>query len=444
MSLTIEKLRRAAQGSSESTIDHALGSASADEIAQMLPQTVPADRFLRIVLRNRLAKKWPLTSDEYQDACIFLAAERVGAGGRAFASELGIPGNEYATLNDAVLERHIEATDADHRIAAAQMMRPGHLHLIERRLAVEDDERARAGLREAGQRIAGERGAPPSALLSGPDRLAQLVRLFGRDKGWLRWSTAAACFGQDAEELRAAASELPMIHSSGAFFFVAEGGRTPPPLVPDLGDARELALRMACSDALGRVKAFAPTHARQLAEFWLRAQTGLWLPDLRYWLGLPDLASAFEGVLLRAGTTPLRCHGGQIEGGVDLNAVLVMHHPIHGDSPWQDEAPKWQTNRPHLGQDELPDFEAAPEVAFADWTRRTKALGYEGVREQRAVIHTVRTVGNVRIHHSGHGEGYGKGPQRIREVSFPTHSDAAVSEVVWDVRRLLGIDPLKG
>lgn len=440
--LNVEDLRRAAASDDpEPAIDGALGAAPAEAIASVLAQTIPADRFLRIVLRNRLAKAWPVTDDRYQDSCFFLAAERVRLGGRAYASELGIPGNEYATLNETVLERQIRSPDGNHRIAAAQMMRPPHLHLLEGQLKAELDDQVRAALALAGRRIAGERGSPVSTLLTRPERLAQLVRLFGQNKGWLRWSTAAECFGAEGDELRSAADQAPAIHTSGAYFFVGE--RVPPQLDPEFVDNRAAALRLAYA-ALSPSKELALKDARTLAELWLRAQTPLWLADVRYWLGLPTVASAFEGVVLRADETLLKVHGGKVTGDADHNAMVVIHHPRDGaEALARMQAPAWQTDRPIFTSNDLPELTAAAPIELAAWNKRTKALGYADVRAERAVIHTVRSVGGVQIHHSGHGEGYGTGPQKILSVSYPRHSAAAVSEVVWDVRRLLGIDPLE-
>lgn len=381
-----------------------------------------------------------MTTDAYQRAVFFLAAERVASGARAYATELGIPGNEYATLNTPVLEAQLRSAEGHRRVAAAQMMRPSHLPFLERQHEAESDAQVRAALAVAGRRIAGERGAPPSALLPASERLAQLARLFGRDKGWLRWSTAAACLAADEDAVRAAAAHEPTLQSSDAYVFVAEGGRRPPALVPEQTDDREAALRLAHA-ALSRTKELALKDARTLALLWLRAQSSLWLPDLRYWLGLPVIASALEGVLLRTESATLQIHEGKVEGDADANAVVVLHHPKHGAVSPERPAPAWQTDRPLFGASDLPDFAAHP-IELAAWKKRAKALGYEEVKERRAVIHTMRSVGGVRIHHSGHGDGYGDGPQTILSVSYPRHSEAAVSEVVSDIRRLLGIDPL--
>ncbi len=69
-------LKNAAAGEDpEAAIDVVLAGVSAETIASLLAQTSATDRFLRIVLRNRLARVWPVTTDAYQAACFVLAAE---------------------------------------------------------------------------------------------------------------------------------------------------------------------------------------------------------------------------------------------------------------------------------------------------------------------------------------------------------------------------------
>ena len=98
------------------------------------------------------------------------------------------------------------------------------------------------------------------------------------------------------------------------------------PREPARGDPLEEEL--AAKDALG------------LVQLWLRAQTNLWLPEVRYWLALPAMANALEGVLRYAETTIVQVHDGAIEGHIDANGMVVVHHPIDGAaSPRRTPAP---------------------------------------------------------------------------------------------------------
>jgi len=142
---------------------------------------------------------------------------------------------------------------------------------------------------------------------------------------------------------------------------------------------------------------------------------------------------------------------GQVTSSFDDNAFVRVAHPSQvsaGD--WSGDEPNWQTDRPAFTRGDMPALGPdAPSVPHADWLKRCRALGYAPIREQRAVVTSVRWIGDVRLSHSGYGEGYGdKSDQRLREVSYPQPADprlseVIVSEVVWDVRRLLGVDPLK-
>ena len=167
---------------------------------------------------------------------------------------------------------------------------------------------------------------------------------------------------------------------------------------------------------------------------------------LRLWLGIEELASAMEGVLLRNGTTLVSVVEGSIDGEVDPNAQVLLAHPMTvDDGEWRGCEPSWQRDRPTYTKGDMPELgDASPRIAHADWLKRCRALGYSGHREQRAVVRTSRTIGMVTLSHSGYGHGYGdKSEQELREVSFPQAPAAVVSEAVWDIRRLLGVDPLK-
>ena len=153
-----------------------------------------------------------------------------------------------------------------------------------------------------------------------------------------------------------------------------------------------------------------------------------------------------EGVRLAGPEGHGSITAGQVTSTFDDNAFVRVVHPSqlsHGD--WSGD-----TDRPTFTRDDMPALGPdAPSIPHADWLKRCRALGYAPVREQRAVVTSVRWIGNVRLSHSGYGEGYGdKSDQRLLEISYPQPAnprlaEVIVSEVVWDVRRLLGVDPLK-
>lgn len=431
-------------------IGPALGPDTDDDvISALLSETGPADRSLRIALKNVLQQRLGRESSAYQQASFGLLAAHVREGKRAFASEL-VGGNESATLNDDVIAARIDAQDGAERVAAAQVMRPRHLPLLEARLATEPEGETREKLAEAGRRIAGEPGAPPTPLISAEDRLTAMARRFGRAKGWLRWATAADSLGADPAALRACVTGASAIFAAHPEGFYAAEGRRPP--APDAFDARLTSLTVSAALPQTKLpKKLSGKTFATLAETWLRAQTALWLPELRYWLGIPELAEGLEGVRLAGPGGLGSIAAGQVTSSFDDNAFVRVAHPSQvsaGD--WSGDEPNWQTDRPAFTRGDMPALGPdAPSVPHADWLKRCRALGYAPIREQRAVVTSVRWIGDVRLSHSGYGKGYGdKSDQRLREVSYPQPADprlseVIVSEVVWDVRRLLGVDPLK-
>ncbi|MEC7523092.1 MAG: hypothetical protein VYE22_24655 [Myxococcota bacterium] len=226
-------------------IGPALGPDTDDDvISALLSETGPADRSLRIALKTVLQQRLGRESSAYQQASFGLLAAHVREGKRAFASEL-VGGNESATLNDDVIAARIDAEDGAERVAAAQVMRPRHLPLLEARLATEPEGETREKLVEAGRRIAGEPGAPPTALLSAEDRLTAMARRFGRAKGWLRWATAADSLGADPAALRACVTGASAIFAAHPEGFYAAEGRRPP--APDAFDARLTSLTVSAA-----------------------------------------------------------------------------------------------------------------------------------------------------------------------------------------------------
>lgn len=195
-------------------------------------------------------------------------------------------------------------------------------------------------------------------------------------------------------------------------------------------------------------------HLRREVETWLRCQTPLWLPQLRLWWRQPLLREVCEGVVFESDGQPVVFRdrdGGLLEGPVlDANALLRVLHPVSAATrsaafAWPDDTPRWQRDRPHHTLADLPPLGAdSPTITFADWRRRTQELGYLGDRASLGGVCETSHPGLGRIHHSGHGAGYGGNtPQRLTAVS-PLHSrdPAILSELVWDVRRIAGVDPL--
>ena len=83
-------------------------------------------------------------------------------------------------------------------------------------------------------------------------------------------------------------------------------------------------------------------------------------------------------------------------------------------------------------------------IEYKDWSKRTKKLGNTGIREQKAVRHSRRPIGNVTINHTPYGHGYGGNvPVTFESIGSTSASVVITSEIVWDARRVVGLDAMK-
>lgn len=185
-------------------------------------------------------------------------------------------------------------------------------------------------------------------------------------------------------------------------------------------------------------------HLRELVEGWLRAQAELWLPDLRHWHGVGSFGEALAGAVFRAGERLVPWEA-LLDADIDANTLVTLAHPA--DVPpdaWPATTPSWQRDRPVYTESDLPERgPQSAEVSFRDWTARTHSLGYMGIATTGGGVAATARDSIVTLHHNGHGSGYGgKGPQRIHRLELRRKERAVVSEVVWDVRRIVGVDPM--